>query len=227
MKSTSAPIIEIRNLMLTTTERPGHDDPCRLVVNPGDWIAVLSDKPAACRHLFRVLATLERPIEGEYLFNGKPVELINYRDCLAIKRRIGYVAADTALISNRTLRENLLLTRFYYENDLTIDIDETVRGLCRSAGLTGKLEHRPSALSGVELLKAIAIREIAKAPLVMLIEQPEHFMQMTPDDGMFQHLKQMVQSGTAVVFHSNNNAMTGLANRRLALADGTIHTISV
>ena len=227
MESTSAPIIEIRNLMLTSAGRSGHDDPCLLAVNRGDRIAVSTDTPAACRHLLRVLATLERPEEGEYLFKGAPVELKNYRDCLAVKRRIGYVAADTAMISNRTLRENFLLTRFYYENDLTIDIDETVKRLCKSAGLTGKLERRPSALSSVELLKAIAIREMAKAPLVMLIDQPEHFMQMTPDDRMFQHLKQMVQSGTAIVFHSNNNAMTGLANRRLALADGTIRTIPV
>jgi hypothetical protein len=70
-------------------------------------------------------------VGGTYRFNGEMVNLKDYRQCLAVKRQIGYVAADAAMISNRTIRENLLLTRFYYENDLTIDIDQKTEALCK------------------------------------------------------------------------------------------------
>lgn len=225
MKMPSAPIIEIRNLVLSRVGNPDPVGPSQLVIDRGEMVAIIADAPLDGRHLLRVLATLESPEGGEYRFKGMRVDLNSDQQCLAVKGQIGYVASDAAMLSNRTLRENLLLTRFYHENDLTIDIDETVYGLCNDAGLVGKLDQRPAALSGTELLKAIAIREIAKAPAVMLIELPEHLMQMKESDRLFQHLKKMIRLESAVVFYSHNNKLVGLANRRLALAGGSIRTI--
>ena len=222
METTSEPIIEIRNLVLAHADHRDHVEPIQLAIHRGTVVAIVSDDPLDGRHLLRVLATLDPPDQGEYRFNGKHVDPKRYRQCLGVKRQIGYVAADAAMISNRTLRENLLLTRFYYENDLDIDIDETVCCLCDDAGLAHKLDQRPAVLSGMELLKAMAIREIAKTPAVMLIEFPEHFMQMNKSDGLFQYLKKMVRLGSAMVFFSKNSKLIGLADRRLVLAGGEI-----
>jgi len=68
------------------------------------------------------------------------------------------------------------------------------------------------------LLKAIMIREIGKYPAVMLIERPENFMTLKGDDRLFNHLKNMVHSGTAAVFLSLNRQVNEIANRRLSLA---------
>jgi ABC-type lipoprotein export system ATPase subunit len=225
METTSEPIIEIRNLVISRAGNPDLVGPSQLVIDGGDMVAIIADAPLAGRYLLRVLATLESPERGEYRFKGMRVDLNSDQQCLAVKCQIGYVAPDAAMVSNRTLRENLLLTRFYHENDLTIDIDETVYGLCKDAGLVDKLDQRPSALSGTELLKAIAIREIAKAPAVMLIEFPEYFLQLKESDGLFQHLKRMIRLESAVVFYSHNSELVGLANRRLTLAGGSIRTV--
>ena len=227
MESTATPIIDIADLALGPPGMPGPCGSLRLAVAPGDVIAVIVDPPVDGRYLLRILATLDQPKRGEYRFNGKKVDLKDYRQCLAIKRQIGYVAPDAGMISNRTLRENLLLTRFYSENDLTIDIDETLDSLCRGAGLFPMLNRRPSVLSDSELLKAITIREMGKAPPVMLIDRPENFIKIDENDGIYSHLKNMAGSGTAVVFVSHNRKMTGLANRQLILTDGEIRTISV
>lgn len=227
MISTSTPIIEIKGSMLAPAKSENPPGPSRLFVARGDVIAIVADVPADGRRLLRILATLERPATGEYRFNGTAVNLKDYRQSLTIKRQIGYVAADAALISNRTVRENLLLARFYFENDLSIDLDETVASLCRDAGLTRKLDQRPSVLSGGEMLKVIAIREMAKAPAVMLIDRPESFMQTNGNDAILNQLKYLIRSGTAVVLFSHNQAMIGLANRELMLADGAIRMRSV
>jgi len=226
MESTPTPIIDIAGLELAPLGHSRSNDSQRLAVARGDVIAILSDSPMVARHLLRILATLERPGQGEYRFHGKRVDLEDYRQCLAVKRQIGYVAPDAAMVSNRTLRENFLLTRFYSENDLTIDIDHTMDSLCRDAGLTQMLNHRPSVLSDGELLKAIVIREMGKAPAVMVIDRPENFMESSENDSIFRHLKTMVRSGTAVVFVSHNSRMNGFANRQLMVSDGAIHLTS-
>ncbi len=227
MESTLSPIIEIKNLLVVPPGTARYYDTSRLAVAQGDVIAIITDTPVDARYLLRILATLEQPNAGKYLFNGTRVTLEDDQLGLAVKRQIGYVAHDAAMISNRTLRENLLLTRFYYENDLTIDIEKTTASLCREAGLSQKLNRRPSVLSDVDLLKAIMIREMGKNPAVMLVDRPEKFMEITENDGIFNHLKNMVQSGTALVFFSHNNKVTGLSNGRLTMAGGEIRTWSV
>ena len=172
MKSTPIPIIDITDLERISPGMSGHDDAHRLAVASGDVIAVFTDSPAGGRHLLRILATLEQTERGQYRFNGKPVDLKDYRQCLAVKRQIGYVAPDAAMISNRTLRENLLLTRFYSENDLTIDIDETVGSLCRGAGLSQMLNRRPSVLSGRELLLLCSSSGVTIPPMGMRTSRP-------------------------------------------------------
>ncbi|MGD8702090.1 MAG: ATP-binding cassette domain-containing protein [Desulfosarcina sp.] len=196
----------------------------RLVIRYGDVVAIHAPASADGRHLLRILATLEPPDAGHYHFNGKRIDLNNYQACLSTKRQIGYVAADAAMISNRTVRENLLLTRYYYENDLTIEIDETLGALCRGAGLSEYLDWRPSEMSSEAQWKAIMIREMAKQPMLMLVDQPETFMGIAKTDVIFNHLKNMIQSSTAVVFISHDRTMTDLANRRLTLAAGKICT---
>jgi ABC-type lipoprotein export system ATPase subunit len=227
MEPTPTPIIDITNLALAPPGMSRHFDAHRLAVSHGDVIAICTDASADGRHLLRILATLERPERGEYRFNGKMVDLKDYRQCLAVKRQIGYVAPDAAMLSNQTIQENLILSRCYSENDLAIDMEDTVVALCDGAGLSRMLSRRPSVLSDGELLKAIAIREMCKAPAVMLIDRPENFIQISEKDGIFNHLKDMVGSGTAVVFVSHNSEMNGFANRRLAAAGGGIRTRSV
>jgi ABC-type ATPase involved in cell division len=114
--------------------------------------------------------------------------------------------------------------RYYHENDLRIDLDETVRCLCNASGLAHKLDQRPATLSGIDLLKAIAVREFSKMPAVMLMEFPEHFMQIQQHDAFFLYLKKIIRLGSAVVFFTKNSKLLGLANRRLLLAGGTIRT---
>jgi ABC-type lipoprotein export system ATPase subunit len=227
MESTPTPIIDITSLTLVSPGMSRQLNSPQLAVAHGDVIAVFSDPPADGRLLLRILATLEQPERGEYRFNGEIVDLDDYRQCLAVKRQIGYVAPDAAMLSNQTLRENLLLSRFYSENDLTIDMDTTLESLCKDAGLSRMLSRRPSGLSDGELLKAIAIREMGKAPAVMLIDRPENFMEFSEKDGIFNHLENMVGSGTAVVFVSHNPEMNGFANRQVTLAGGEIRARSV
>ena len=222
MESNPSAIIEISDL---ATELPGSSVYCRLerlVIGRGDWIIIDTDAPADGRHLLRILATLAVPECGRYRFGGKVIALDDYRQCLPVKQQIGYVAVDAAMISNRSVRENLLLARFFHENDLSIDLNDTMAALCADAGLSTKLHQRPSELSDNELLKAITIREIGKSPAVMLVDRPENFLDITGGDAIFNHLQNMVQSGLAVVFISNSHRVADMAGRRLTLAGGEV-----
>lgn len=225
MTSNSPAIIHITDL---TTVLPTASSSCRiaqLTVARGDLIAMQSQAPADGRHLLRILATLTVPASGRFRFDGRLINLEDYRQCLSIKRRVGYVAGDAAMISNRTLRENLILTRIYHENDLAIDLDAITMARCAAAGLVARLHQRPSALNDDERFKAIMIREMAKSPAVMLVERPETVLDVDAERGLFYDLIGMVHAGTALVLLTNSRRVIHIAGRRWIVSHGGVRDV--
>jgi ABC-type polar amino acid transport system ATPase subunit len=151
----------------------------------------------------RALATLVYPVSGEYHFQGRLLAFDDYRKLLPVKRKIGYVGADAALVSNRTILENFLLMRYYFENTMAIQLHEEAALLCRRCGLTDKLGLRPANLNPLDARLAIYIRELAKKPAVLLLERPEDIM--IPSEnyrGLVSHFKELISTGLPVVMIS-------------------------
>lgn len=172
-------------------------------LGPGEVIAITLDTPDDGILFLKALATLIAPIQGSYRFQGQPLEFGDYRKLLPIKRKIGYVGADAALISNRTVLENLLLMRYYFENTLTIKLDDTLETLCRQCGLYDKLGLRPADLNPLDLQIGIYLRELAKKPVILLLDRPEEFMiPSTNSESLITHFKELMANGLPVVMLS-------------------------
>ena len=63
---------------------------------------------------------------------------------------------------------------------------------------------------------------MGKKPSLVLIDRPENFMETGPDDAVFAHLKNMVQSGVAIVFFSHHPDMNNLARRQMTVDGDSI-----
>ena len=179
--------------------------------------------PAQARLLLRALATLERPDRGRYHFKGELLDFSDYRHLLPVKRRIAYISSDAALISNRTLRENLLLGRFYHENSLEIRLDDRIRVLIDCFDLADKLEIRAARLSQLDRRIAICIREIAKEPDLLLIYRPEDMIDHQRFDPFVEHLESTAADTLGGLVFSNDEAfLERFTNCRLKLNKGQL-----
>ena len=143
---------------------------------PGDVCAIEAQNPDDGHEFLRALATLSYPVTGALRWNGRRVRLKSYRALLGYKKRIGYIAPDAALISNLTVRQNILLHRYYVENDLGIDLDDRLAAMCNTFGISHKMDRRPADLNSMERQMAIVIREIGKKPEILLLDRPEDFI---------------------------------------------------
>ena len=147
-----------------------------LTLEKGEVVAVDADEPDDGRLLLRALATLNPPTAGTFRFEGKALDFADDRRLLPVKRNIGYVGADMAMLSNRTLRENILTMRYYFENSLSIDLDEDTVDLCRQLGIEKGLDRLAAQAEPVDLHRAIAVRELSKKPKLMLLDRPEEII---------------------------------------------------
>jgi ABC-type ATPase involved in cell division len=190
-------------------------------LSPGEVVSVKTDSPDDGHVFLRALATLDTPLSGQYRFAGQLLDFSDYRHLLPIKKRIAYVAQDAALLSNRTIRENLLFMRYYYENSFSIQLDESVERLCRQFGIYDKLDQRPAGLNLQDLEISIYVKELSKAPELILINSPEDFIGHTKTDLVVEHFQQVVKQGLPVVFLSYDQDFTqAFANRTVTIDRG-------
>ena len=115
--------------------------------------SIKADLPDDAHLLLKGIAMLERPANGAYRFMEKKINFSDHRNLLPYKKKIGYITSDASMISNMSIRENLLLMRYYFENSLSLDIKDNVKNLCvLSLQLTASLIPEYGLLPHIHLL---------------------------------------------------------------------------
>jgi len=192
-------------------------------LSEGNVYIINTDSSADAVCFLKALATLQYPIQGEYRYKGKPLDFSEYRSILPVKKRIGYIGSDAAMISNMSIRENLLLMRYYDENSLNLSIEGVAAALCDQFKLNDHLDMRPGTVTPAILRLAITTRELAKSPELLLIEYPEEYIGQAHLDIFINTLENMPLFQMIVVFISNHQILIEkFATRQMSIINGQL-----
>ena len=77
-----------------------------LTLHKGNVYAIDTDSSVDTGIFLQALATLLYPVSGIYRYNREPLNFSDYRALLPIKKKIGYIGSNAAMISNLSIREN-------------------------------------------------------------------------------------------------------------------------
>ena len=194
-----------------------------IAISQGDICRVRTDSFDDANLWLRALATLTAPVKGIYRFQGELVDFSDYRKVLPVKKKIGYIGQETAMLSNRTIRQNLLLMRSYFEDSLSVTLDDEVFALCQLFGLVDKLDLRPASLDPIDLRAAMMIRELQKFPRVLILERPEFFVGQNHFGLFLDAFQSIVAANIPVVFFSDDdNFRNRFATREIRITEKTI-----
>jgi len=223
-------IIELTSVRIFANGANAVLAPVDLRLSAGDVVEVKTDAPDAAHALLKSLALMAVPESGEYTLEGAPMDPARYGQWLRGRRRIGYIGPMSALISNLSIRENLLLARSYYENRLDLDLADDVASLCNAFGVADKLDFRPSLLNPLDARIFIAIREVTKEAAILVVDNPEDLVGHPGFHLLMAHIQSAVDGGTALVFYTEGkNALHELTTRRFVIKAGILEekTISL
>jgi len=192
----------------------------------GDVVSISTDSAEDALTFLKTLATLTHPLQGEYRYKQSLLDFSNYKNLLDAKKNIGFITSHAALISNRTVRENLLLMNDYYTNSLSSKLDQYTQELCRLFSIDEKLELRPAALTDNEYRFAVTIRELIKTPEILLLEYPEKFVGIA-NLGIFNDiLFDMLGGEVCIVFLSEyQHFIETFSRRELVISKGTLQEV--
>lgn len=216
-------LIELSDYSIAATGSGSGLQNIYFALSDGDVCSIQTDSTDDAYIFLKALATLVSPENGSYRYMGETIDFTDYRKVLPFKKRIGYIGQDSAMISNKTIRENLLLLRSYFENSLSLALDEKTIRFCNIFNLQEKLDVRPGELRPVDLRVAIAIRELTKSIDVLLLERPEDYF-YKDRFGLFNEiLKGSLEHGQAIVFFSyDKNFIDAFSNRRILITGGKL-----
>ncbi len=216
-------IIELRDYAHAPTGRGKGLQKFSFSLSAGDCFGLYADRVDDAHLFLRALATLEPPEEGTYFYKEEALNFAKHRKLLPIRRRIGYLGSDAALIGNRSLRTNLLLSRYYFENTLRVELGEDVLSLCRIFGIEDKLDLRPSQVAPEDVRAAVIIREMTKGAEVFLLEQAFVALARPVIERYIEMVRKTVDSGIPCVFYAGLPEMDRLLQKReIHIRDGIV-----
>lgn len=189
-----------------------------LDIYEGEFIVMLGPSGSGKSTLLNVLGGLDVPTGGmahwrdHNLITADENELTRYR-----REHVGFVFQFYNLIPSLTARENVALVTDMAENPMG---PEEALAL---VGLSHRLDHFPSQLSGGEQQRVAIARAIAKRPNVLLCDEPTGALDYPTGKIVLEVLARANQRlGTTVVVISHNAAIGRMADRVMYLADGRI-----
>ena len=194
-----------------------------LSVKRGEMIAIVGESGAGKSTLLHVIGALDRPTRGYVLIAGEP---INDRtdDELAIirNRKVGFVFQYHHLLREFTALENVMMP-LRIAGATVPEARSRAEELLARVGLSGRMHHRPSELSGGEQQRTAVARALAVDPAVVLADEPTGNLDHRNGDRLhevFAQLARDLEIGLVVVTH--NRSLAARADRALLLEDGRL-----
>ncbi len=137
-----------------------------LEVAPGELMLVLGPSGSGKTTLARLIAGLERPDEGEILFEGRPMSALPPED-----RKVGLVFQDDAIWPHLSVAENVaygLRVKGIGRRERLDRVDEALT----AARLDGLADRKPDTLSGLQRQRVALARALIVEPEILVFDEP-------------------------------------------------------
>jgi len=172
-------------------------------VAKGDFAFLTGHSGAGKSTVLKLLYADERPTSGEVRVSGFNVGELTSRDVPRLRRRLGVVFQDFRLLEDRTAEENVAFA-LEVTGARRGTIAARVMRVLTQVGLAAKAQAYPRELSGGEQQRVAIARALVNEPTVLLADEPTGNLDERATRGVFQLLRDINASGTAVVMATHD-----------------------
>jgi putative ABC transport system ATP-binding protein len=195
-----------------------------LVVERGDYLAVMGASGSGKSTLMNIIGCLDIPTHGRYLLDGVDTRRLDERrQALVRNRKIGFIFQSFNLIPRTTAISNVELPLAYAGTKPAERRQRALAALER-VGLADRIHHLPSQLSGGQQQRVAIARAIATNPVMLLADEPTGALDSRSTAEVLTLFDNLNAHGRTVVVITHEEEVAHHAKRVVRMLDGRIQS---
>jgi len=194
-----------------------------LAVQPGEIVALLGPSGSGKSTLLQAVGLLEGGFSGAIRLAGEEAAKLDDDGRTRLRRELlGFVYQFHHLLPEFNAVENVVLPQLVRGADRQA-AHERARQLLGSLGLSERLDHRPSKLSGGEQQRVAVARALANKPPLVLADEPTGNLDEHTADTVFAEFLGLVRGeGSAALVATHNERIAARMDRVVRLHEGRL-----
>lgn len=215
----------LRTLQLTKTYRQGTNiiyavNDVHFVVEKGQFVAITGASGSGKSTLLHLCAGLDKPSGGSVYIENTDITKLS-PDALAEIRRnkIGFVFQQFNLLSMMTVRENIVIPNLLNNKKPDKEyFDELVEAL----GISDRLDHIPSELSGGQMQRTAIARALINKPSIIFADEPTGNLDKSTSEEIISLFKAIHKRGNTIIIVTHDINIANHADVVYKMSDGLI-----
>ena len=194
-----------------------------ITIVPGEIVCIVGKSGAGKSTLLHILGTLDKADQGEVTINGTDVSKLSVKDLAHFRnQRIGFIFQFHHLLPEFTALENVCIPAFIKG---TAESEARARAaeLLDYLGLSGRLEHKPTQLSGGEQQRVAVARALMNRPAVIFADEPSGNLDSASSQELHQLIFQLRKDfNQTFLIVTHNKELSEMSDRTVEMMDGLL-----
>ena len=177
--------------------------------------------------LLNIISMIDRPNKGILKFDNI---IIGYKDKntndIFRAENIGIIYQQNNLLSDFTTLENVYLANLA-SGENKFDAKNNAKKIINDVGLSNRINHYPSELSGGEMQRVAIARALINKPKIILADEPTGSLDLNTAKEIFSLLTKQITKDRIIIFATHNRYFANKSDCILEMVNGNIKTINV
>jgi putative ABC transport system ATP-binding protein len=195
-----------------------------LNIGAGEFVSIVGPSGSGKSTLMNIAGCLDVPSEGEYELDGESVEKLSMSQLAEIRnKKVGFVFQNFNLLPYASAFENVELPMIFGRVP-TRSRRKRVTELLDKVGLSDRMDHKPTELSGGEMQRVAIARALSNQPKLILADEPTGNLDSKSGAAIIDLFEELWRSGTTIMMITHDSTVASRTNRVIMLKDGQVVT---
>jgi len=196
-------------------------------IEEGEFVSIMGPSGSGKSTLMNIVGCLDTPSEGTYLLKDRNVGNLDEEQLAGIRNEeIGFVFQKFQLLPRSSALENVALPLKYAsvkQSERLIRAEEVLD----KVGLTNRLTHKPTELSGGEQQRVAIARALVNSPSILFADEPTGNLDSKTGDQVLEIFKDLNKRGQTIVVITHEREVAKQSQRTITIKDGEIGSDSI
>ena len=196
-------------------------------IEEGEFVSIMGPSGSGKSTLMNIVGCLDTPTKGTYLLNGRNVGNLDEEQLAGIRNeQIGFVFQKFQLLPRSSALENVALPLKYAsvkQSERLIRAEEVLD----KVGLTNRIAHKPTELSGGEQQRVAIARALVNSPSILFADEPTGNLDSKTGNQVLEIFKDLNKRGQTIVVITHEREVAKQSQRTITIKDGEIGSDSI